>query len=87
MIWIECRERLPINGQQVWYYGPAIGVWRGHYEIDKTQEGQELFRQYGVPPHLFVCGEQSWGVVDSDDAPWWMPYEDGAERPEKPQHD
>jgi len=78
MIWIKCYERMPINGQEVWYWGEPIGVWRGRYEIDKSRDRDQRFS-----PHLFVCGE-SWGVVDRDDAPFWMPYEAGASRPLPP---
>ena len=83
MIWVKCKERLPINGQKVWYYGPNIGVWQGNYEIDKTESGQEMREKFGIPVDLFICGE-GLGVVDSDDAPYWMPYEDGSERPVPP---
>jgi hypothetical protein len=74
VIWIECRERMPINGQEVWYWGPCIGVWRGHYRIE---------RRDAFCPHLFICGESP-GVVDRMDAPFWMPYETGAARPSPP---
>ena len=84
MQWVACRDRLPVSGQEVWYYGPAVGVWRGHYKIDKSEEGLAMCRKWGVPPHLFICGE-SIGVVDTDDAPWWMPYESGSDRPSKPE--
>lgn len=84
MIWVSCKDRLPINGQRVWYYGPHIGVWRGHFKIDKSTEGRAMARKWGVPTDLFVCDE-ALGVVDSDDAPVWMPYEEGSERPEKPE--
>lgn len=84
MIWVKCRERMPINGQRVWYYGPHIGVWRGKFVIDKSEEGKCMARKYGLPVDLFVCGE-TLGVVDSDDAPYWMPYEDGSERPAEPE--
>ena len=81
---VERKVRLPINGQRVWYYGPHIGVWRGKFEIDKSEEGRAMARKFGVPTDLFVCDE-ALGWVDSDDAPYWMPYEEGSERPEKPQ--
>jgi hypothetical protein len=84
MQWVECKVRLPINGQRVWYYGPHFGVWRGKFEIDKSEDGKSMARKFGVPTDLFVCDE-ALGVVDSDDAPYWMPYEEGAERPTKPE--
>lgn len=76
MIWIDHDEmkRLPINGQEVWYFGPMIGVWRGRYEIHWDAQ---------CSPHLFICSESP-GVVDRMDATHWMPYESGSERPPAP---
>lgn len=64
MEWISFHgPRRPINGQKIIYYGEPIGVWRGHYMID-----------YKDPycKHLIICDESP-GVVDYLDAPWWMP--------------
>lgn len=84
MIWINCRERLPINGQDVWYYGPDIGVWRGRFEIDSTPEAESIRKQLGISTNLFICDE-ALGVVDTADASYWMPREAGSDRPEKPE--
>ena len=85
MIWIDHREmrRLPINGQEVWYSIPEVGVFRGHFRIDKTPEGREVHEKWGVSLNLFVCSEVV-GCVDSDDISHWMPYEKGSERPAPP---
>jgi hypothetical protein len=80
MIWIDHREmkRLPINGQEVWYFGPPIGVWRGHFKIDWAD---------GFSPYLFICGEESFGCVDHMDVTHWMPYEAGSSRPPRPKQE
>ena len=82
-------HRRPINGQAIWYYGEAIGVWRGTYRLNWNDP---------VSPHVIVCGERDdetdqvlseFGLagiemsVDRNDAPWWQPDE-GQPRPEKP---
>jgi len=68
--------RRPINGQKIIYYGEPIGVWRGTYKVDRS----DLYCE-----HLIFCGEGTIkGVVDRMDAPWWMPYEEGMTKPEKP---
>mgnify|MGYP003347272676 FL=1 len=75
MEWISFfGPRRPINGQKVYYFGPHIGAWKGRYEIHLDDL---------VSPHLLFC-EESAGVVDRMDAPWWMPYEEGMTKPEKP---
>ena len=84
MIWIRSRDRMPVNHQRVWYYGELLGVWRGRFVIDKSERGLELTRKYGVPNTTFHC-EESPGVCDTDDAPYWMPYEEGSEKPQPPE--
>jgi len=65
--------RRPINGQKIIYYGEPIGVWRGRYKIDRSDPYCE---------HLIFC-EESPGLVDRMDAPWWMPDE-GQPKPQPP---
>jgi len=71
-LWISAMDRLPQHGQKVWYYGPHLGVWRGRYEYHAEAMAS---------PHLFLC-EESPGVCDRMDAPWWMPVT--GERPVPP---
>ncbi len=74
MEWISFfGPRRPINGQKVYYFGPCIGVWQGRYEIHRSDP---------VSEHILIC-EESPGVVDRMDAPWWMPYE-GQPKPDRP---
>lgn len=90
MIWLSFfGYRRPINGQKIWYYGEAIGVWRGTYKLDRNDP---------ICEHLILCGEKNeetcevlkeYGLdkltmmVDCMDAPWWMPDE-GQDRPAPP---
>lgn len=70
--WIDAMQTLPTHGQEVWYYGPMIGVWKGTYQFHPDDP---------FSPHLFFCGE-GLGVCDRMDAPFWMPASD--ERPTPP---
>lgn len=72
--WINAMHTLPANGQRVWYYGVHLGVWRGRYEFHPDALSS---------PHLFIC-EESPGVCDRMDAPWWMLAADGDTRPLPP---
>jgi len=74
MEWISFFEKQPKDYQEVFYYGQHIGVWLGHYEYHSDDP---------VSPHILICHE-SIGLVDRMDAPWWMPYEEGMVKPEKP---
>lgn len=77
MEWISFfGPRRPINGQKVYYFGPHIGVWQGRYEIHHDDL---------VSPHILVC-EETFGFVDRNDAPWWMPY-GGQPKPLRPTTD
>ena len=77
MEWISFHgPRRPINGQKIIYYGEAIGVWRGIYEINYNDP-------YCI--HNIYCSE-SWGNVDYMDAPWWMP-DVGQDKPQPPSAD
>lgn len=71
--WISFFDRRPEPGQAIYYYGQPIGVWRGRYEYSPDDL---------VSPHLIHCDESP-GVVDRMDAPWWQPF-DGQPKPSKP---
>lgn len=62
--WRHALKELPEDGQQVYYFGPDIGLWVGHYKYSPDDM---------VSPHLFL--NMNWGVVDRMDAPYWMPYD------------
>ena len=75
--WISFFDRQPEDGQGIWYYGEHIGVWAGEYAYCPADP---------VSPHLILCHE-ALGVVDRMDAPWWTQYQDGMDKPEKPDTD
>lgn len=74
--WISFFARQPEAGQSIYYYGPPIGVWRGRYEYSPDDP---------VSPHIIHCDESP-GVVDRMDAPWWQPVA-GQDKPGKPGQD
>jgi len=71
--WISFFEKQPEHGQGIWYYGECIGVWAGKYIYDPNDP---------VSHHLMICDESP-GVVDRMDAPYWQPRF-GQTKPEKP---
>lgn len=74
--WISFFARQPEVGQDIYYYGEPIGVWRGTYSYSEDDP---------VSPHLIHCAESP-GVVDRMDAPWWQPYV-GQPKPAAPTSD
>jgi hypothetical protein len=73
MEWISFFDRKPTDGQTIYYYGECIGVWRGKYHYSPNDP---------VSHHIIVCDESP-GVVDRMDAPWWQSYE-GQPKPSSP---
>jgi hypothetical protein len=71
--WISFFDRLPEVGQAIYYYGQPTGVWRGRYTYSPDDP---------VSPHIIHCDESP-GVVDRMDAPWWQPF-DGQPKPAAP---
>ena len=76
--WNNSHKNPPKIGQEVYYFGPNIGIHIGKYEYrDSTNiengndDPQQLKNQ--ICPHLFV--NNNWGVVDACDAPRWLPYD------------
>lgn len=85
--WIRCRDRLPAEGQIVYYFGPQLGIHIGRF--DSTVEtkgwgvnaaGEEVLQD--LPEHVIDAINHNkfinldWGVCDADDAPWWRPYDE-----------
>lgn len=85
--WLRSRAQLPEVGQIVYYFGPNIGIHIGRFDptVETTcyYEGPDgnLVKE-AMPQHIinkinhnkFI--NNNWGVVDTDDAPWWMPYDE-----------
>jgi hypothetical protein len=93
MEWISFFEKQPEQGQSIWYYGEALGVWRGTYEFEpndpfcpyqmvcreRTKETDEILSKYGLDTIEMTA--------DRMDAPWWMPDDGVMSRPIKPAKD
>jgi hypothetical protein len=71
MIWRKVNSDPPQVGQKVYYFGPHIGLWVGTYKF----EPQTVHNVVLCPHILFGDG----GVVDGDDAPFWMEFDEARE--------
>ncbi len=84
--WIRCRNQLPEPGQEVYYFGPDIGLHIGKFDPTVStkgwtvnEAGEEVLVELpervvnSINHNKFL--NNSWGVADADDAPWWMPYD------------
>lgn len=60
--WHHAQDSLPRDGQEVYYFGPDIGIWVGRYKYAPNDRFSH---------HLFVS---NFGVVDRMDAPYWRPF-------------
>lgn len=83
--WIRARLRLPKEGQEVYYFGPNIGIHIGKFDSTietkcwvENEAGECVLED--LPEHVIAAinhnkfRNNDWGVVDTDDAPWWQPY-------------
>jgi hypothetical protein len=85
--WIRCSDRLPEDGQIVYYFGHPVGLHVGVFDSTVqtkgyavNEAGEEILED--LPEHVvrainhnkFI--NRAWGVCDADDAPWWMPYDE-----------
>lgn len=74
MEWNDSHKNPPEVGQEVYYFGPNIGIGIGHYKYEE----QVIKSKKGNPdielcPHIFT--NNKFGVVDACDAPFWYPYD------------
>lgn len=84
--WIHASQRLPEAGQEVYYFGPHIGLHIGKFDPTiqtkgwvENEHGESVLEDL---PEQVVAAinhnkflNNSWGVCDADDAPWWLPYD------------
>lgn len=61
--WINIKERLPSEGQKIYYFSEKVGMFRGEFHIIKS-----LYSN----PNKFSSNH---GVLDSDDISHWMSYD------------
>lgn len=74
MEWNNSHKNPPKPGQEVYYFGPDIGIGIGTYKYEEhtlNLEGSD--KKVELCPHIFT--NNNWGVVDACDAPYWLPYD------------
>lgn len=84
--WIHASQKLPEAGQEVYYFGPPIGLHIGKFDPTietkgwvENEAGESVLED--LPARVVNAinhnkfRNNDWGVVDTDDAPWWMPYD------------
>lgn len=80
MKWLDSHTNPPNpEGQIVYYFGPNIGLWVGHYKYEPNGITQGNGKYIELCPHLFRPLDGH-GLVDACDAPFWMPYDEQLER-------
>lgn len=86
--WLRASEQLPKQGQMVYYFGKNIGLHIGAFDATvQTKcwydgpDGEPVYED--IPAHIAAklnhnkfLNNNDWGVVDTDDAPWWRPYDE-----------
>lgn len=74
MNWNNSHKNPPKNGQEVYYFGPNIGIGIGTYRYEeRTLHLEKTDHKVELCPHIFT--NNNWGVVDACDAPYWLPYD------------
>jgi hypothetical protein len=72
--WRNSHKNPPEVGQEVYYFGPNIGIGIGRYHYEEQRIVSEKGnRDIELCPHIFT--NNHWGVVDACDAPYWQPYD------------
>ena len=89
MLWINVKTQLPVDGQEVYYFSPILGLWRGKYKYSPpTHTVDEEGNQHPVSeklaalvsPHVFVGGG---GCCDTDEVTHWKPYDEETKKHEE----
>jgi hypothetical protein len=83
--WTRCRDQLPEPGQIVYYFGPYIGIGIGRFDPTvetkgwtENENGEEVLVDLpervinSINHDKFI--NNRFGVVDTDDAPFWREY-------------
>ena len=83
MEWNNSHNNPPEVGQKVYYFGPNIGLWIGHYSYHEGRKIESYYydennspvvdKTIDVCPHVFT-NHHNGGVCDACDAPFWLPY-------------
>ena len=85
--WIRSSVQLPEESQMVYYFGHNIGLHIGRFDPKvetkcwvENEAGESVLED--MPERIIAAINHNkfinndWGVVDTDDAPWWMPYDE-----------
>ena len=82
MEWNDSHKNPPKVGEEVYYFGPNIGIGIGKYHYEERTVPTHTYDENNVKvicksitlcPHVFTNND--WGVVDACDAPYWYPYD------------
>ena len=83
MEWNNSHKNPPQQGQKVYYFGPNIGLFIGHYHYEDRSVYSYYYDDDGnkvqgkhmeLCPHVFT--NISFGTCDACDAPFWLPYDE-----------
>lgn len=64
--WLSITDKLPEEGQKIYYFCNFLGIFRGEYHFQKDRMA------IAISPHTFVSNH---GKLDSDEVTYWMPYD------------
>jgi hypothetical protein len=82
MDWINVKTQLPVDGQELYYFSPILGLWKGKYKYSPTThsvdaEGNQhpISEKLAalISPHVFIGGG---GCCDTDEVTHWQPYDE-----------
>lgn len=89
MNWINVKTQLPEDGQEVYYFSPILGLWRGKYiyspsthsvwyDDDGNEHREEMSEglKAMISPHVFYSGA---GNCDTDEVTHWQPRDEKSE--------
>jgi hypothetical protein len=86
MRWINVKRKLPCDGQEVFYFSPYLGLWRGKYKhsptthsVDAEGNKRPISEELAalISPHVFIGGG---GCCDTDEVTHWQPYNDAVKQ-------
>ena len=84
MEWNNSHKNPPEVGQKVYYFGPNIGLFIGHYFYHQNRKIETYYydennekivdKVIDVCEHIFINVNN--GMCDACDAPFWLPYDE-----------
>ena len=82
MDWINVKTKLPVDGQELYYFSPILGLWKGKYKYSPTTHSVDAEGNHHpiseklaalISPHVFIGGG---GCCDTDEVTHWQPYDE-----------